>query len=590
MKYLSLFSGIGGFELGIKQAYENNCGNFGDGVRASWLDRHARTKKEKAEATKLLSDIKERSSRQSPTCIGFSEIDKYAVQIYQKHFPEHKNYGDITKINPEELPDFDLLCGGFPCQSFSIAGKRGGFNDTRGTLFFHICRIAKAKKPMFMLLENVKGLVSHDGGKTLEVILASLQELGYYVNYEIRNSKDYGVPQNRERIFFKCNHIKLLSSVGQSEKITTSESIIQEWLFTLLLNNLAEVRKLQETASKDWVVGYLLLKEISQNPEWNAENILDGISIATAGGLFQSMAEPWQSIDTWLGKNLGESSSEVSKSTISTAIRQITESETYTYSQMVKAILLATVLLRKSSSPLWSEVLSGLTVIQEDTKYARINNKNEKAIITENGIAHLSAELQDPTRYFSLGNLRGTPRPKVFPLGEANETPLNYVGGILSEKSKKWLDDGKQLSRNFPQGSRVYRSDGISSTIASQAGGLGAKTGLYQVSKTIRSGGRKSPPGSKQNWDSYEFEGKIRRLTPVECERLQGFPDGWTERGRNQSKTKDCLSCALTRQVGGTRICDYCYPTISDTQRYKTLGNAVTVNVIQAIIEKIHDN
>src|SRR3990167_7390561 len=87
-------------------------------------------------------------------CVGYSEIDKYAIQIYEKHFPEHKNFGDITQINAKELPDFDLVVGGFPCQAFSIAGKRGGFDDTRGTLFFDIARILKEKRPRLLLLEN----------------------------------------------------------------------------------------------------------------------------------------------------------------------------------------------------------------------------------------------------------------------------------------------------------------------------------------------------------------------------------------------------------------------------------------------------
>ena len=95
-----------------------------------------------------------------------SEIDKYAIQVYEKHFPNHKNYGDITKIQSNSLPDFDLLVGGFPCQSFSIAGKRGGFEDTRGTLFFEIARIIGEKQPRLLLLENVKGLLSHDKGYT----------------------------------------------------------------------------------------------------------------------------------------------------------------------------------------------------------------------------------------------------------------------------------------------------------------------------------------------------------------------------------------------------------------------------------------
>ncbi len=156
MKYFSTFSGIGGFELGIG-------------------DKH--------------------------TCVGFSEIDKYATEIYQKNFPKHKNYGDITKIDAKELPNFDCLVGGFPCQSFSIAGKRAGFEDVRGTMFFELARILREKQPRLFVFENVKGLFSHDEGRTFLTIITTLDELGYDCQWQLLNSKNHGVPQNRERVF-----------------------------------------------------------------------------------------------------------------------------------------------------------------------------------------------------------------------------------------------------------------------------------------------------------------------------------------------------------------------------------------------------
>ena len=136
-------------------------------------------------------------------CVFSSEIDKYAKKTYDINFGEVP-FGDITKINENDIPDHDLLCAGFPCQSFSIAGKRKGFKDeTRGTLFFDIARILQAKKPKAFFLENVKGLRNHDKGQTLKTILRVLREdLGYDVpEPKIINAKDFGVPQNRERIF-----------------------------------------------------------------------------------------------------------------------------------------------------------------------------------------------------------------------------------------------------------------------------------------------------------------------------------------------------------------------------------------------------
>ncbi len=342
IRYLSLFSGIGGFELGIQQAYENNCRGFLQSKETENIQEH----------------ITNNTSRQDrTTCIGYSEIDKYAIQIYEKHF-NHKNYGDITKINAEELPDFDLLVGGFPCQSFSIAGKRKGFDDTRGTLFFDIARILRAKQPKLFLLENVKGLLSHDNGKTFSTIISTLTELGYDLQWQVLNSKNHGVPQNRERIFI-------------------------------------------------------------------------------------------------------------------------------------------------------------------------------------------------------VGHLRGTRRPKVFPIGETDQEAGESDTRVASVRTSG--DRGKQktylkynevqtlsanpMSDNIPRivqlnqpkhsNDRVYGTDGVSPTL-----------------NTAQGGNRQ--PFIADDW-------KIRRLTPTECERLQGFPDGWTE-------------------------------GVSDTQRYKCLGNAVTVNVIRDIIIKLFNH
>jgi len=345
MKYLSLFSGIGGFELGIQYALQERCDK-----NKNLCQSTAKTGSGAGQSEQLPKFCLEGLS-----CVGFSEIDKYAIQIYNKHFPNHKNYGDITKINAEDLPNFDFLCGGFPCQSFSIAGKRGGFNDTRGTLFFDIARIIKAKQPRLLLLENVKGLLSHDEGRTFRTIITTLTELGYDLQWQVLNSKNFGVPQNRERVFI-------------------------------------------------------------------------------------------------------------------------------------------------------------------------------------------------------IGHLRGKARPQVFPFTECNAKSL------------------EELTNNAQQGYRVYGENGIAPTQTSQAGGVGAKTGLVcptiratqhksgdnqtLVAHTVRGGGRASGLNKKQNWDSYLVEGKIRRLTPVECARLQGFPDDWNK-------------------VEG----------ISDTQAYKCYGNAVTVNVIKEIIK-----
>lgn len=133
-------------------------------------------------------------------CVFSSDFNKKVQETYETNFGE-KPFGDITLINPKELPDFDVLTGGFPCQPFSISGKKLGFEDTRGTLFFDICRIIQEKSPKVVVLENVQHLVHHDKKRTFKTIINSLVQLGYQVNYQILNTKDFGLPQHRERIF-----------------------------------------------------------------------------------------------------------------------------------------------------------------------------------------------------------------------------------------------------------------------------------------------------------------------------------------------------------------------------------------------------
>ena len=566
MKYFSAFSGIGGMELGIQKAYETNRAN----------------RREESDETSLPPEGNQSDSqggigneREQNQCIGYSEIDKYATQIYEKHFPEHKNYGDITKIQADTLPDFDLFVGGFPCQAFSIAGKRKGFDDTRGTLFFDIARILRNKEPLYALLENVKGLISHDGGKTLEIILETLQDLGYYVNYEVLNAKDFGVPQNRERIFFQCKHLKILLSVGQNKKMTSCEKTIQEWLFQLLLNNLKEVKKLQGLASKDWVAGWLLCQEISQNLKSNAENILDGISIEMGGESSLFRGDPWQNIDIWLNKELGGRSKAQSMFTILTAIKQTIESKTYSYSTMLRSILLATVLLRSSSKTLWNEILSSLILIQEDTKYARINRETKEIIVTESGTAHFAHKFENRERVFIAGCLGGFGGRQVFSFGSSNEsvngnTEIKQVNNPVHSNDRVYSEQGLAPTLNTMQGGnrqpfiigglqghQNFTNDGISPTLTSAMGKGGGQIPI--IANTLDANYHKGNSATKDRHTprtQIEQGSRIRRLTPKECCRLMGYPDSWVD-------------------------------GISDTQKYKVLGNGIVSNVVEAVIKNM---
>ncbi|MFA7254556.1 MAG: DNA (cytosine-5-)-methyltransferase [Candidatus Omnitrophota bacterium] len=136
-------------------------------------------------------------------CVFSSEWDKYAAKTYKENFGEEPA-GDITKIKAENMPKHNILCGGFPCQAFSISGKQHGFSDARGTLFFDVARIADFHKPEVLFLENVKNLVKHDDGKTLKTIYRILDEIGYDVFHDVLNASYFGVPQKRERVYFVC--------------------------------------------------------------------------------------------------------------------------------------------------------------------------------------------------------------------------------------------------------------------------------------------------------------------------------------------------------------------------------------------------
>lgn len=188
--------------------------------------------------------------KQNCNCVFSSDIDKNVAQVYENNFGEYPN-GDITQINANEIPDFDILCGGFPCQSFSIAGKRLGFEDSRGTMFFEVARILKEKKPKSFILENVKGITNHDNGKTLQTILNILEELGYTFVYKVINAKDIGIPQNRERWY--CVGIRKDLNIDISnDKIFPIE---QKLLFTfddiIDSTNIYEEYKISDTCNKN---------------------------------------------------------------------------------------------------------------------------------------------------------------------------------------------------------------------------------------------------------------------------------------------------------------------------------------------------
>src|SRR3990167_2407250 len=201
MKYFEMFAWVGGFGQGIKQAYEQRLQNNRIDTRKLQAKRKLPSARENTASKSSSSSQHSKQSASLLSCVGFSEVNKYASQVLKYHYPNVKNYGDCKTINWPEVPDFDLLVGGSPCQDFSIAGKRVGIKGARSGLVWEYIRCLEEKKPRYFIFENVKGLLSSGGGLHFATILNAFSEAGYSLWWQVLNAKDFGVPQNRERIF-----------------------------------------------------------------------------------------------------------------------------------------------------------------------------------------------------------------------------------------------------------------------------------------------------------------------------------------------------------------------------------------------------
>ena len=253
MKFIELFAGIGGFRYGLERVQFKN--------------------KDICEPTTAVRDKKgqckqfnNKRTERLFNCVWANEINKYPCQIYRKNFGgKELHEGDITKVKANDIPDHDLITAGFPCQAFSAAGKRGGFNDTRGTLFFEIARICCAKKPKYILLENVKGLLSHGSGATFQRILKVLSDIGYILQWEVLNSKNFGVPQNRERVFI-IGHLRgesrpKIFPIGETAQKNFETKIEMDKIENIRRPTLTECERLQGFPD-DWT------KEISDTQRY----------------------------------------------------------------------------------------------------------------------------------------------------------------------------------------------------------------------------------------------------------------------------------------------------------------------------------
>jgi len=448
MKYLSLFSGIGGFELGLQNA--------------------------------------EREFE----CVGWSETDSYARSIYTRHFPRHRDLGDATKIDPKQIEDFDLLVGGFPCQAFSLSGYRKGFADCRGTLFFEIARICAEKRPRYLLLENVKGLLSHRKGETFEKMLGVLAELGYDVTWEVLNSKSFGTAQNRERLYIKgysrekCG-CEILSAQGIGRK--TSLQKLKPFKF-----NRQVKKRVHETDTNQLVI---FLRNHKQTAGVSVSDI------ATQLDRSESEVEHWFRTDKYFAPPPAE---------------------------------------------VWHP-LKGILGITDEKYDAYITEfewvdgvfEQDKRAYDDDGLSPTLTTTETLAKINIVGNLSRTGHKGADVLGEdglsTTLTATNYKHPLkVKTNTKKGYDE-------------IVEGDGLRL--------------CHPTSKKARGRSQKGQTGAlstKADWGTIDKDFRIRRLTPRECERLQAFPDDYTKYGADGEE-------------------------ISDTQRYKCLGNAVTTTVVTYI-------
>lgn len=402
-------------------------------------------------------------------CVFASEIDKFAVKSYEALYGDTPA-GDITQIDASEIPDHDVLVGGFPCQAFSVAGQRKGFEDTRGTLFFEIARIAAEKQPRLMLLENVKGLLSHDKGRTFEVMCAVLNDLGYVIDFNVLNSKYFGVPQNRERIFI--------------------------------------------VASRD-----------AEHAEWDVKGT---DVVAKAKRRIAALGVRTFNFD-WPTNN-----------EVTTRLRDILETDV-----------------------------------------------DEKYYLSDDKTAKLVAQLEDVTipktvDGFSMphDNVSYTITTRV-----SSETTTKHVKCRQGQLVIEPILVGSLEHYGNDQMNRVYSIDGVAPTITVVSGG-GREQKIAEprpITEEIRPVLTPDRLEKRQNGRRFKDDGeesftltvqdihgvaigrfpryRIRKLTPRECWRLQGFSDAAFDRVKSAG--------------------------VSDSQLYKQAGNAVTVNVVEAIGEKL---
>jgi len=464
--------------------------------------------------------------------INYCEIDKYASKSYSliHNVSEELNLGDVNKVNEKLLPDFDLMTWGFPCTDISIAGKQEGFidrngNKTRSGLYYEGLRILKEKKPKYSIIENVKNLTGKKFKEQFKQILNDLENEGYNNYWKVLNAKDYGVPQNRERVFI----ISIRKDIDNKIFVFPEGFDNGIRLKDLLEENVDEKYYISQEKT-DKLIEQLKNKEISNTVRSGGRGSLDRHSwdLVCVKGNSQVIKVGNTNL-SGNGMNGCVYSDEGIAPTITT-----NKGEGSKILQIGLLDIKGNEQIRRVYSP------NGISL----TLNSMQGGNRQPKIIEDNGLIQIgmlegkgfesrrrvySSEGLSPTLH-GIGS-GGNTEPKIL---EENE--LIFVGGI--DTTEKWIDNDKELSRNYKEGYRVYDSEGIACCQKTNGGGIGSHTGLY-LENTYR----------------------IRKLTPLECMRLMGFDD------------KDYYILKDNK--------------ISNSQIYKMAGNSIVVNVLEEIFNKL---
>lgn len=654
MKYLSLFSGIGTAEKGIEQGYE----------RYSGINRtETSTETDLCRSRDCSVADREWYRWQSrASCIGYAEIDRFASSIYKYHWPDVRNYGDATTIIPGQLPAFDFLVGGFPCQSFSIAGKRQGFNEARGTLFFEIARILSHCRPRHFLLENVKGLLSSrtmiNMDRALPILVKEIQKNIWERKFTPMSNYD-ALSDNSAAYLAKILPCKWVFpntelDISSKDALVANSALLAanledglkarlSFLATKLLPITKNLKNYKSSGGQTVPLGLpdedldlsRVLSSLIEN--FNTTDIPTYEKVmATLSEVEIMLNAPWEDLlnpRKWYTTLTGTSPTIGSKTCL----------------YVMELLTLVSIIKQwKLSGNFWSQVTSTLTAKPGDTFYVKTFNIII-SILTDIGYRvewtvlnskHYGVP-QNRERVFIIGHPRNGSCGEVLSFGDGDgefdevqretgserqwlsvdtESPERDTTGIESgwDGRERYGDNGiMQLNNPTHSNNRVYAEGGTRPALNTAQGGnrqpFVAIPVLTPDRPTKRQNGRRFKEngddaftltsqdrhgvmvraiGGLQEHQTWRNDGispalteamgkgggqtpmiqseltarRIRRLTPTECCRLQGLPDNWCDYGIDAKGN---------------------VYEISDSQKYKTLGNAMTVNVVQAMIERM---